>query len=385
MRAEEGKLGLGWKRIAVCVLLLLLAGISGLFLRHITNMLPSQQAAERWGGANAGRFAQVTVFLPEYGGLTPHLVNGFMSSVFGELTLQGLAPHTPAGAPVHAYSAEGMLQVASRSRGPIDVYVTGVGGNFFLFHPVQLISGASLPTESMNRDLVVIDETLAWRLFGATNVAGMDVMINGAPYVISGVYRTLDNFASRAAYGDMPHMFLFYDALADIRGSVPITTLEVVLPNPLTGMAETIVREALDAVNVDEDGFRLVNNTGRYRFLPLLGVARDFGERSMYRTGLRLPHWENAARMVEDFAAMALVLLLILLLYPTIVIVQFGYRRWRVRKWRIALARKKLEEIKERRRAATWEDTRALQGEEENQYHVDEIIREIKESEDDEK
>jgi len=364
---------------------LLLAGISGLFLRHVTGMLPSQQAAARWGGADAGRFAQVTAFLPEYGGLTQQTVNGFMSNVFGELVLQGLAPHTPSGAPVFAYSAEGTMSVLSDARGPIETYVTGVGGNFFLFHPVQLISGASLPAESLNRDLVVIDATLAWRLFGATNVAGMELIIGNRPYLILGVYRPLDNFASRAAYGDMPHMFLFYDEMSRILGTRPITTVEVVLPSPISGIAETIVIEALDAVNVDEDGFRLVNNTTRYRFTSLLGVVQDFGQRSMYRTGFRLPHWENAARMTEDFAALALVLMLLFLVYPIVAIVKLGYRRWRGRKWRIALARKRVEELREQRRAANWEDTRAVQSEEENQLKVDEIIRQVKESEDDEK
>jgi len=242
MRAEQGKYGLGWGRIAVCVLLLLLAGISGLFLRHVTGMLPSQQAAARWGGADAGRFAQVTAFLPEYGGLNQQTMNGFMSNVFGALVLEGLAPHTPAGAPVFAYSAEGMLSVSSDARGPIETYVTGIGGNFFLFHPVQVISGASLPTESLNRDLVVIDETLAWRLFGATNVAGMEVIIGGRPYVIMGVYRPLDNFASRAAYGDMPHMFLFYDEMSRISGSRPLPLWRSCCRAPFGGLRRRLSR-----------------------------------------------------------------------------------------------------------------------------------------------
>ena len=138
-------------------------------------------------------------------------------------------------------------------------------------------------------------------------------------------------------------------------------------------------------MNVDEAGVRLVNNTTRYGFMSLLGVAQDFGQRSMYRMGLRLPHWENAARMSEDFAALALVLLLLFLIYPVITVVKLGYRRWRGRKWRIASARRRVEELREQRRAANWEDTRAVQNEEESKLNVDEIIRQVKESEDDEK
>ena len=375
MKAEREKRRLGWGRIAVCALLLLLAVTLALFFRHVTGMLPSQQAAERWAG-DVGRFAQITVFLPEHDGLSQPAVQGLQAAIWGALNAEGLEPDTPAGAPVFAYSAEGVLRVTSRYRNPVDVYVTGVGGNFFLFHPVQLISGAMLPAESLNRDLVLIDETLAWWLFGATDVAGMELIIDGAPYLISGVYRPLQNFASRAAYGEMPHLFLYYEALAALSlGGTPITTVEAVLPNPISGIAEEIVTDALEAANVEEGRFVLVDNTSRYTLFSLLDVIRDFGQRSMYRTGLRLPHWENAARMAEDFAALSLVLILIVLVYPANLAVRVCARRWRQRKWRIKLARKKLDDLREQRRETEWQNT--------HQFHVDEIIRSVRESEED--
>jgi len=367
--------------MAICVLLLLLAGGLALFFRHTTGMLTSQQAAGRWGG-DVGRFAQVTVFLPEYAGLSQGIVDGLISNTWGALITEGLQPDTPAGTPTFAYSAEGLLEgVSSPYRGPVNVYATGVGGNFFLFHPVPLLSGAYLPYESINRDMIVIGETLAWQLFGATDVAGMELIIGGLPFVISGVYRPLQNFASRAAYGESFHLFLYYSAMADVLGWAPITTVEAVLPNPISGVAEDIFESALEAVNVDEDDFILVNNTDRYTVFALWDVFRDFGQRSMYRTGLRLPHWENAARMVEDFAALSLVLILLLLLYPFSQAMRLLWGRWRRRKWRLQTARNTLDKLREQRREAEWKNTRALAHEEMQPLNVDEIIRQVRESE----
>ncbi|MCL2562930.1 MAG: ABC transporter permease [Oscillospiraceae bacterium] len=361
----------------ICILLLLLVGGLGLFFRHTTTMLPGQQAAGRWGG-DAGRFAQVTVFLPEYGGLTQGTVNGLLSGIWGELVTEGLEPATPAGSPVFAYSAEGVLQVSSRDRGPVTVYATGVGGNFFLFHPVQLVSGSMLPVESINRDLVLIDETVAWWLFGATDVAGMELIIGGRTHLISGVYRQNGDFASRAASGDTPHMFLYYDAM---EGMPPITAIEAVLPNPISGIAEEMFENALDGADMEEGDFVLVNNTDRYRVFSLLSVARDFGQRSMYRTGLRLPYWENAARMAEDFAALTLVLMLLLLVYPVITAVTVLVRLWRRRKWRFFRGvYRRADARRERKREAIWQETHPQSGEDVS-FDVDDIIRQVRESE----
>jgi len=381
MRTERAKLKLGWGRIAICILLLLLAGVLALFFRHVTGMLPSQQAAGRWGG-DAGRFAQVTVFLPQHNGLTQGEVNGLISALWRELQQEGLEPETPAGAPIFAYSAEGVLEgVASQYRGPIDVYATGVGGNFFLFHPVQLISGVYFPPEGFNQDLVLIDERMAWQLFGAIDVAGLELLIGGRSFLISGVYRPLSDFASRAAYGEMPHMFLYYSAMVALSGWSPITTMEAVLPNPISGLAEEMLREAIESAGVEEGEFILLNNTDRYGPLALFGVLREFGQRSMYRTGLRLPYWENAARMAEDFAALALALILLLLVYPLILALRVLLDRWRRRKRRLKMARKKLEDIREKRREAEWKSAHPSQ-DEVQQYDVDEIIRLVRESED---
>jgi len=371
-----------WGRIVVCILFLLCAVVCFFFLRHVTRMLPSEQAADRWG-SDAGRFAQVTAFLPEHEGLSPGEAQGLPMAIRSAMQEQGLTALVPEGGFAYAYAAAPVtLQVTSRYRGPAEVFATGVGGNFFLFQSVQLISGAYLPTESVNRDLVVIDETLAWSLFGAVDVAGMEIFVQNTPYVIAGVYRPNQNFASRAAYGDRPHLFFYYDALTERFGALPITMVTAVLPNPLTGLADEMFLDTMDTLSVDEDSLILVNNTERYRFRDLFGVVGNFGTRSMYQTGLRLPYWENAARMAEDFAALTLVLLLLFLLYPLWCGIGLLVWLWRRRTWHARDVKDRLEEMREERREAKW---RAEQGLSDDmlvdQYDLEEIIRSVRESE----
>lgn len=380
MGTEQTRWKPGKGRIAVCVLFLCLAALAFLWLHHITNMLPGEQAAGRWAGGS-GRFAQVTAFLPEHGGLTAGQADGLAMAIQGGLVAQGITPDEPGGLSTHAYSAFGVLSTSTRDRGPAEAFATGVGGNFFVFHPVQLVSGSYLPVESLNRDMVMIDETLAWALFGATDVAGFDLTIQGQSFRIVGVYRPLQNFASQAADGALPHIFLYYDAMAELLGPVPVTTVMSVVPNPISGLGEYVFRGAMETGDMDEDGYTLVVNTHRYRLTALFGVIRDFGHRSMYQEGLRLPQWENAARMVEDFAALALLLIVLFLIYPVIMAVQLGIHAFQRRRWRIRMIYDKIDAKREQKREQVWRESGQTEPEYDHQFDVDEIIRSVRESE----
>jgi len=376
MRVEKGKLKRRWKRLAICVLLLISSALSALFLRHSANMLPSEQAADRWSGG-AGQFAQMTVFFPAHGGKTVGTADGIVMAIQSALIAQGIKPDEPGGALAYAYSAEAVLNVSSHDRGPVQVFATGVSGNFFLFNPVQLISGAYLPVESVNRDLVIIDETTAWWLFGATDVSGMELLIADIPFRIAGVYRPLRNFASQAADGGMPYLFLYHDALEALLGPTPITALQTVIPSPLRGLGEQVLQGAMESAGIEEDQFSLVVNTDRYTLPALLRVMQNFGVRSMYRAGLSLPPWENAARLTEDFAALSLALTLLFLIYPIILGIQLIYGRITRRKWRLQMLYNKLDEQRELRREMRFEEAKN----DPNQFDVDEIIRSVKERE----
>ena len=71
-----------------------------------------------------------------------------------------------------AYCAFGKTSVTG-DHGSSDASVIAVGGNYFLFHPLELVSGTYFSESDVMHDRVVLDETLAWKLFGGSNLAGM--------------------------------------------------------------------------------------------------------------------------------------------------------------------------------------------------------------------
>ena len=83
--------------------------------------------------------------------------------------------------------------------------------------------------------------------------------------------------------------------------STGIQCYEVVLPNPVKNFAVGVVREKFPIGRGE-----IVNNTERFGTANLWQLIRGFGTRSMQTRGVIYPYWENAARGVEDRAALLL-------------------------------------------------------------------------------
>lgn len=100
-----------------------------------------------------------------------------------------------------AYSGSTQLSVSGKSPGSVTVTAIGVGGDYFLFHPLQLLSGGYVSDEDYMADRVVLDAQTAFNLFGSSDVAGMEVTINGKTFPIAGVVKSEDDFATAAGAG----------------------------------------------------------------------------------------------------------------------------------------------------------------------------------------
>ena len=119
-----------------------------------------------------------------------------------------------------------------------------MGGDFFLFHPLTLRSGSYLTANDYMNDRVLLDEELAWALFGSYDVAGMSIQIGERTYPVAGVVHREDDFASKKAYQDGPGMFMSYDALNAI-SETKLSAYELVMPDMISGFAESIVKAAV--------------------------------------------------------------------------------------------------------------------------------------------
>ena len=300
-----------WYFAGFNVLLALLAAVCAVIFGWMTGRLDALDAAQRWRGGSEMAFTQVACFLPVDDTRSQEQVLQFRRTLDAKLTEASLEAPENGSLYADAYSAEAKLTVTG-DHGSTQVRTIGVGGNFFLFHPLTLRSGSYISESDLMQDRVVLDETTAWTLFGSPDVAGLSVTIEGKPYYVAGVIHREDDFASEAAYGTGAGMFLSYDAFYELTQQ-GITCYEIVLPNMVSGYGLGLVRDSFDVGTGD-----IVENSTRYSLKNLLTVAGDFGARSMRSNGVIYPYWENAVRMTEDWLALLLVLMIVFLACPLI-------------------------------------------------------------------
>ena len=277
---------------------------------HYASFLESQEVAERWRGDSDVRFAQVSSFRPVGEELSRNDIEQFRSGIETALVDASIDVEGDVSVWVDAFSSESKLTVTG-SRGAIEATAYAIGGQYFTFHPLKLVSGSYITEADFARDGVVLTRELAWSLFGAVDVAGMTVTIDGEPYVIAGVVDMENDTASVAAGAGGQCIYLHSDALYLSTDKV-IDCYEIVLTDPITGFAKTTVTEKLPA------GGEVVENSARYRLSNIAGIILEFGKRSMSTSGILYPYWENAARYTEDWMALMLVFAVLAAVVPAV-------------------------------------------------------------------
>ncbi|MDE7218154.1 MAG: ABC transporter permease [Oscillospiraceae bacterium] len=341
--------GFGFKQWFLLILNVLLVGGSIgclLGLGAISSTLDTLTAAGRFQGQGDIRFAQLACYLPVDDGKSENDIRSFRQTLEDQLVAQSL--EAPEGGRLYldAYSGAAQVTVSSDNGGNASVKAIGVGGDFFYFHPLRLRSGAYIKSDDLMDDLVVLDEEMAWRLFGGTDLAGLTMYINGQPFVVSGVVAREADFATGEAYTGDGGVFMSFSALSRLQESADITAYEIVMPNPITNFAKGILEDTFPVGDGD-----VVENSSRYSLPHLWEVIKGFGQRSMRTNGVIYPYWENAARMTEDYAAMLLVLAVLLAVYPLLTVLVLIIRDIR-RAYRFAKAKipEKVDEAVEKRR-----------------------------------
>lgn len=296
--------------VIALVLLLGLGVFFGVRVYALQHTLHTQNAMPAWVRDDTYRYAQTSVFLPNDTPAAENDVFSFRQALAERLKTDSMQAAEGGSLFVDAYSGKQTISVSTR-RMNMDVKTIGVGGEYFLFHPMKLLSGGYLSERDFANDRVVLDDTLAWALFGTTDVIGQSILIGTREYPVVGVVQREDDFASKAAYTDGPGMFMSFSAMNEVQPS-GVNAYEIILPDPVKGYAASVVKE-LFSPNTGS----IVENSSRFSILPLFRVLGDFGRRSMNETGILYPYWENAARMVEDHAALALLLCVVFLVFPT--------------------------------------------------------------------
>lgn len=348
-RMAEAIRGFGFKQWFLLILnVVLVLGSAACFwgLGRVSGTLDTLTAAGRFQGQGEVRYAQLACYLPVDGGKSEEDIRSFRRSLESKMSEQSLEAAEGGRLYLDAYFGTSKLTIASENGGSTSVEAVGVGGEFFYFHPLNLRSGSYIKEGDLMDDLVLLDEELAWKLFGGTNLTGMTVTINGAPFVISGVVSRETDFATDKAYTGEGGLYMSFSAMKRLNESATVTGYEVVMPNPIGGFAQGMLSETFPIGTGD-----IVENSSRYSLPHLWEVIKNFGQRSMRLNGVIYPYWENAARLTEDYAAGLLVLAVLLALYPLLTLLVLSIRDIR-RAYRFAKVKipEKVDEAVEKRR-----------------------------------
>lgn len=300
-------------------LLWLLAGVLALLsviffmlACRLSDRLSSQQEAQRWQGESDLKFSQVSCFLPADEKLQLNTIFSFREEVHKALHAASVDVEHHGQLQLDAWSTAGKANVAT-DLGKGEARVIAVGGDFFQFHPVRLLSGNYIAESDFMKDRVLLDEDLAWLLFGGTELTGMTLKINGYPFVVAGVIQREQDMFSRLAYTDGMGLFMSYEAFSQLYDEPGIDCYELVMAEPVRGFAVNLARQKFPIGRGE-----ILQNTDRFSFHRLSKVLLSFGTRSMQTRGIVYPYWENACRSAEDHCALYMLLGFLFALFPVI-------------------------------------------------------------------
>lgn len=285
-------------KYAVAVILLI---IPVLIINYQRNNDVSHNAALRWD--SSGKSAHISVFMSEDAKFTLNNVMEFEENMKNTLTeSNALTNKSGNNTWIDSYSAKGHLTI-SRDGVNVEVSAIGVGGDFFFFHPLELVNGSYFTPDNLMDDLIVLDEDTAWRLFGSTDIQGMTVEINGKEYIISGVIKRDEGRLNKEAGNNKPTVYVSYNLLNKGEEETYITDYEVILPDLTKNYAYKIVKKG---INLSADNRDIVKTDDRYSVTSLVKLLKNYGKRSMKTNGVIYPYWENVARGREDMCVYAL-------------------------------------------------------------------------------
>ena len=325
------------RRLRRRLIVLLLCGILfvglSIFRSRLVSALPDVAGAKRF--APEGGYAQIGCYFADHVTAEPERYREFTYRVESALTANAIEADAENGGRLFldCYSVDGSVTLLHDKKS-VEAKAIGTGGEFFFLHPVELRSGMYYMADALMKDQILVDETIAWQLFGGTDIAGQTVSIGGSSFIISGVVKTGSGRMREAAGADGALVYLPASALKEYGtlryGADRMSSYELVMPDPVAGFAEKLIRETL---GFDADSMEIVDQTKRFRSFPLLSVLRDYGTRSMTGSAISYPYWENMARGTEDVLAPLVVLQALCILVPAVLVIWEVVYRYRRKEW----------------------------------------------------
>ncbi|MCR5617213.1 MAG: ABC transporter permease [Clostridiales bacterium] len=222
-----------------------------------------------------------------------------------------------------------------------DADIVAVGGNFKAFHPFEFMDGGFLPENEYDKNQIVINDELAWKLFKSYSVSGKKVQLFGEEMTIVGVIREKKTKIDEITGSGKYRVFCYFSKIDQLSEKgyfspggntgedfyatpLAITCYEAFLPEAVKGVAKSDMLNALPSYNVSEPQYRIVSNTGRFRVDNVYDQVMPIGEFNSKTAGYEFPYWEKASILATErlfFFEAALLIGIILLIIGIIIMI----------------------------------------------------------------
>ncbi|MDE6520375.1 MAG: ABC transporter permease [Ruminococcus sp.] len=265
-------------------------------------------ASERWD--SAGNCSQISCFLADDSGFSTDSAGGIKSSIYAELKNISIVPEDNQKLVPEAYSASaGQVSIRSdTTTGRSEAELTVAGGDFFLFRDFYFIDGSYFTENDIMQDGAVIDRSLAWSLYGAENVSGKNIYINGTKFYIAGVIENPQTKPEQKTAGELPRAYISYeganllnlgdmDIMGGSSGFKKISCYECIVPNPVENYAYNAVNNYFESAYKNK--CTVVNNSERFKPSVRASAFKDISDYAVINNMVIYPYWENASRIVE--------------------------------------------------------------------------------------
>lgn len=302
----------------------------------IAGSLKEQNIASKWS-PDSSQYSQTSCFISSQYGFNKDSVLQIRHAVNNSLEESSIKTddeHPDSRLWIDAYSAESRISISvHKNEVPLEVNAVFCGGDFFYFHEFDYKSGYCFSENDLNADRVVIDENIAWQLYGSYEINGMEININGSTFIIAGVIERSSDKVSELTYGSKNRMYIPYSAYEKIfpsgvsdESALNITCYEAVLPSPVSHFGYKILSEQFPKESLQVS---LIENSSRFSDSSLFEVLKSYGKRSIITNDIIYPYWENSARVTEDKLALILFFRIPLLIIPIIYAVVAAIIFWK--------------------------------------------------------
>lgn len=206
-----------WQKagLALCIIFWILSFIIGIYCERLTARMTDQNFASRW--KPEGGSAQISTFISDGARLSEdsiYALTALLNKSFQEASIALSQTQIDNGAKLAdiCYCGFGSADLTTGEES-LNVTAIGVGGDFFNFHPLDLMDGYYFAEDDLMKDRILLDDETAWRLFGSPFITGKIINVGGVPHVIAGVFRRPEGrFYKSSGMGNYL-IFVSYDTL----------------------------------------------------------------------------------------------------------------------------------------------------------------------------